>query len=66
MGALCSGGVIGVDVMLRNLTIRSFSAGTFGLMIGIFCAWLVNNIPWTQNAEGKGGVLQLAVYLGLG
>jgi len=66
MGALFAGGVIGVDLMLRNLTIRSFSAGTFGLMIGIFCAWLVNNIPWTQNAEGKGGVLHLAVYLGLG
>ena len=65
-GAAFAGAVIAVDLLLRNLTIRSFSAGTFGLMIGIFCAWLVNNIPWTQNADGRSGVLQLAIYLGLG
>jgi uncharacterized protein YacL len=65
-GALFAAVVVGIDLLLRNLTLRSFSAGTFGLMIGIFCAWLVNSIPWNQGAEGRSGILQLAVYLGLG
>jgi uncharacterized protein YacL len=65
-GALFAAAVVGIDLLLRNLTLRSFSAGTFGLMIGIFCAWLVNSIPWNQGGEGRSGILQLAVYLGLG
>jgi uncharacterized protein YacL len=58
--------VIGLDVLLRNMTIRSFSAGTFGLMIGIFCAWLISNIPWAQNVGTKSTSVQLSLYLALG
>jgi len=29
----------------RQFTLRGFSGATFGLMIGIFCAWLLNKIP---------------------
>src|SRR4026207_2292831 len=53
LGLLFGGLIIGLDVILRNLTIRSFSAGTFGLMIGIFCAWLITNIPWAQSMGNK-------------
>ncbi len=65
--ALLFGGlIIGGDILLRNLTIRSFSAGTFGLMIGIFCAYLITTIPWAQNTGGKGNWIELSIYLALG
>lgn len=66
LGLLFGGLVIGLDILLRNLTIRSFSAGTFGLMIGIFCAWLITNIPWAQNVGARGNWIQLGFYLALG
>jgi uncharacterized protein YacL len=65
--ALAFGGlIIGIDILLRNLTIRSFSAGTFGLMIGIFCAYLITTIPWAQNTGGKSNWIELSIYLALG
>lgn len=64
---ICFGGlVIGLDMLLRNLTIRSFSAGTFGLMIGIFCAWLITNIPWAQSDDTRTSWVKLGLYLALG
>lgn len=66
LGAVYGGLIIGLDILLRNLTIRSFSAGTFGLMIGIFCAWLITTIPWAQNAGSKGTAFELGIYLALG
>ncbi len=63
--------VIGADVLLRNLTLRSFSTGTMGLMIGILCAWLINTIPWSEHGEATGSrlsvvTIKLAIYLSLG
>jgi uncharacterized protein YacL len=66
LGLLFGGLIIGLDILLRNLTIRSFSAGTFGLMIGIFCAWLITNIPWAQSIGNRGNWVELGFYLGLG
>lgn len=36
--------VVVVDLLLKGFTIRGFSAGTFGLMVGLFCAWLLTRI----------------------
>jgi uncharacterized protein YacL len=33
-----------VDSLLGRFTFREFSFGTFGLLIGLFCAWLVTKI----------------------
>ena len=66
LGLIFGGLIIGLDILLRNLTIRSFSAGTFGLMIGIFCAWLITNIPWAENSGGRGNWIQLGIYLAMG
>ena len=33
-----------VDSLLGRFTFREFSFATFGLLIGLFCAWLVNKI----------------------
>ncbi len=37
--------VIYLEYRSRRLTLRGFSRGTFGLMIGIFCAWLLHKLP---------------------
>lgn len=67
LGLLFGGIMIGLDMILRNMTIRSFSAGTFGLMIGILCAWLISNIPWKEAlGERSRNWVQLGLYLSLG
>ncbi len=46
VGGLAFGGLLVlIDMLLKNFTIRSFSSGTFGLMIGVLCAWLITQIP---------------------
>jgi uncharacterized protein YacL len=66
LGLGFGGLIIALDMLLRNMTIRSFSAGTFGLMIGIFCAWLITNIPWAENVGTRSNWVQLGLYLALG
>lgn len=46
-GTLFGGFFVLVDMLLKNFTIRSFSSGTIGLLIGVLCAWLITFI--TQN-----------------
>ena len=77
-GALLGGGfgllVIGADLLLKDLTIRSFGSGTFGLMTGVFCAWLLTRVPWAQsllppqwgNPDDYDRVITLVIYLALG
>ncbi len=45
--------VVGLDATLRRLTIRHFSHGVFGLLVGLFCAFLV------AQAVTRLGVFQL-------
>jgi uncharacterized protein YacL len=40
--------VAGLDVLLIRFTIGVFSSATFGLMIGLFCAWLITRIRFTD------------------
>lgn len=63
--------VIVLDVMLRHLTFRSFSHGTFGLLVGLLCAWLVTRIgvfetEWLQQFPLAGSIFNLAIFLGFG
>lgn len=63
--------VIVIDEMLRHLTFRSFSHGTFGLLIGLLCAWLVTRIGffdagWVEQFELAGNIFNLAIFLGFG
>jgi uncharacterized protein YacL len=54
IGGLGFGGLLVlVDMLLKNFTIRSFSSGTFGLMIGVLCAWLITQIPGLPTIEGQ-------------
>lgn len=63
--------VIVFDIMLRHLTFRSFSHGTFGLLIGLLCAWLVTRIGFfetdlAQQFPLAGSIFNLCVFLGFG
>lgn len=63
--------MIVLDIMLRSISIRSFSHGTFGLLIGLLCAWLVTRIGffdagWVQQFAVAGNIFNLAIFLGFG
>lgn len=63
-----------VDALLAQFSFREFSNGTFGLMVGLFCAWLLTKIgifdlPWFQaleDAEGVKTVVDISVYVVFG
>lgn len=63
--------VIILDILLRHLSIRAFSHGTFGLLIGLLCAWLVTRIGffqagWVEQFQLAGNIFNLAIFLGFG
>ena len=63
--------VIVLDIMLRHVSIRTFSHGTFGLLVGLLCAWLVTRIGffesgWVEQFELAGSIFNLAIFLGFG
>ena len=74
LGATLGGLLILADRLLRDVTIRSFASATFGLMTGIFCAWLLTRVPWAQsltppqwgNPEEVDRMVSLTLYLALG
>ncbi|MEY3393939.1 MAG: hypothetical protein RL346_175 [Verrucomicrobiota bacterium] len=35
---------IGIDKLMRGFTLRGFSTATFGLGVGLFCAWLLTRV----------------------
>ena len=75
IGAFFASIFIAVDLLARNWSFRSFSSGTFGLMVGLFCAWLITridmgSIPLLSDDREFGqevrGLIELALYLALG
>ena len=62
--------MIVLDVMLRHVTIRAFSYGTFGLLIGLLCAWLVTSIEffesgWVEQFPLAANIFNLAMFLSI-
>ncbi|HYF35805.1 MAG TPA: PIN domain-containing protein [Prosthecobacter sp.] len=74
VGALSGAAVMGLllllDMVLAKFTMRDFSHATFGLAIGLFCAWLITRIgifqlTYFQNMpEGDAirNVVEILVY----
>ncbi len=63
--------VLAIDLGLRNFSIKGFSSGTFGLLIGLLCAWLITNIGLFDSGqlrqyEFAEDIFRLTMYLGLG
>ena len=76
IGALCGvlfgGFFVLVDMLLKNFTIRSFSSGTIGLLIGVLCAWLITlifkmvGLPAIDGQEQVERVLFSMLYAAFG
>ncbi len=71
LGAVFAAIIFLIELTLRDVTIKGFSFGTVGLLIGLLCAWLVTRIEffnsgWLQQFEAVGQIFNLAIYLGLG
>ncbi len=59
--------VILVDKSLHTFSIRSFSHGTVGMMIGFFGAWLMTRVlEETAPASDASQAIRMGCYLGLG
>jgi uncharacterized protein YacL len=63
--------IVGLDQSLRKFTLSVFSSATFGLMVGVLCAWLVTRLELPGLAESPNydrirGVVELALYATLG
>ncbi|MFT4548509.1 MAG: hypothetical protein ACI8XO_002917 [Verrucomicrobiales bacterium] len=54
-----------LDFLLKSFTFREFSHGTIGLMIGLFCAWLILRVDFIEK-ESIQYVFELALYTALG
>lgn len=74
IGLIAGGFFVLVDALLAQFTFREFSFGVFGLLVGLFCAFLVSKIgifdlPWFQNMadfESIRTVLDICLYLVFG
>jgi uncharacterized protein YacL len=71
IGGVFGGIIASLDMGLGRLTLNVFSSATFGLMIGVLCAWLVTRLelPGLASLEGYErirGVVELAIYISFG
>lgn len=63
-----------VDTLLAKFTFREFSFSTFGLLVGLFCAWLVTKIgflelPWMRSLEdyeATKSIIEVCLYFVFG
>lgn len=63
-GAAFMGILLGLDQLFVRFTMRDFSHATFGLLIGLFCAWLVTRVgifqlAWFQSIEDGYSILNI-------
>ncbi len=63
--------IVLLDIALRDFSIRGFSTGTIGLLIGLLCAWLIKQIGLfeaggMQKYDLLTEVFNFAIYLAFG
>ncbi|MGC8828222.1 MAG: PIN/TRAM domain-containing protein [Verrucomicrobiia bacterium] len=60
--------LIAIDEMVKGFSLRAFSAATFGLFLGTFIAWLIDNSGLFAYVEEKAvmWVIRLGLFLGFG
>lgn len=74
LGGLAGAFFVTVDALLAKFSFRDFSFGVFGLMVGIFCGYLVNRIglldlPWFRmrdDADAIKSIVEICVYFVFG
>jgi len=50
-GLAVAGLVIWIESLMRGFTLRGFSTATFGLGVGLFCAWLLTRVEISKLLE---------------
>jgi uncharacterized protein YacL len=61
------GALIGLDEMLKGFSLRAFSSATFGLLLGVLLAWIVDRTELFVFTDDKTRwVLRLGVFLSFG
>lgn len=50
-GLAVAGLVIWIETLMKGFTLRGFSTATFGLGVGLLCAWLLSRIDFTHLME---------------
>lgn len=73
IGALVMGLLLLLDMLFARVSLRDFSHATFGLAIGLFCAWLVTRIGVFQlsyfqampEGEAIRNVVEILIYASL-
>ncbi|MCW0218512.1 MAG: PIN domain-containing protein, partial [Prosthecobacter sp.] len=77
MGALTGAAIMGLlltlDILFARFSLRDFSHATFGLAIGLFCAWLITRIGVFQlsyfqsmnEGEAVRNVVEILIYASL-
>jgi uncharacterized protein YacL len=59
--------LIGIDEMLKGFSLRAFSAVTFGLLLGMCVAMLIDNSGLFEHAEpAQRWLIRLGLFLGFG
>ncbi|MGH7941921.1 MAG: PIN/TRAM domain-containing protein [Limisphaerales bacterium] len=59
--------LIGLDEMLKSFSLRAFSAVTFGLLLGLCVALLIDNSGLFENADQEQRwLIRLGLFLGFG
>ncbi|MFT3992284.1 MAG: hypothetical protein QM680_12830 [Luteolibacter sp.] len=48
---LVAGLFIGIETLMKGFTLRGFSTATFGLGVGLFCAWLLTRVQISNLLE---------------
>src|SRR5689334_9607749 len=61
------GMLIGIDHIVKGLSLRAFSAATFGLLLGTIIAWLIDRTELFVFADDKSRwLVRLGLFLGFG
>ncbi len=61
------GFLIAIDEMVKGLSLRAFSATTFGLLLGTVIAWLIDRSELFIYVEGRTQwIVRLALFIGFG
>lgn len=59
--------LIGIDHIVKGLSLRAFSAATFGLLLGTIIAWLIDRTELFVFADEKSRwLVRLGLFLGFG
>lgn len=72
-GAFVMGLLLLLDILFARFSLRDFSQATFGLAIGLFCAWLITRIGVFQlgyfqamlDGEAVRNVVEILIYTSL-